>query len=81
MTVTDGELQVVLDVGRDQIRRSILDASQKRLSDVFAWTRDFGVPVLPLSTAEETAPQIRHLLGRLPARRGRSGHRMEMAHG
>jgi uncharacterized protein (DUF58 family) len=81
MTVTDGELQVVLDVGRAQIRRSILDASRARLSDVFAWTRDFGVPVLPLSTAEEAAPQLRHLLGSLPTRRGRGGRRMETAHG
>ncbi len=82
MTVTDGELQVVLDVGRDSVRRNIVEMSRERLRDVFAWTRDFGVPVLPVSTAEDPAQQIRHLLGRLPARSGREGgRRSRVAHG
>src|SRR5262249_36424295 len=72
MTVSDGELQISLDVGRDSMRKNVLEMSQARLRDVFAWTRDFGVPVVPLSTAEDPAQQIRHLLGRLPPR-GRGG--------
>ncbi|MHC2333584.1 DUF58 domain-containing protein [Bradyrhizobium sp. USDA 4454] len=75
MTVTDGELQIQLEVGRESVRRNIAQASQERLRDVFAWTRELGIPVLPLSTAEETAPQVRRLLGGLPARHGRGdGH-------
>jgi uncharacterized protein (DUF58 family) len=71
MTVTDGELQIQLEVGRDSVRQSILEATQERLKGVFAWTRELGVPVLPLSAAEETAPQLRRLLGAIPARHGR----------
>ena len=75
MTVTDGELQIHLEVGRESVRRSISEASQERLKGVFAWTQELGVPVLPLSAAEDTAQQLRRLLGTLPARTGRgSGH-------
>ena len=74
MTVTDGELQIMLEVGRDNIRKHIQELTDARLKSVFAWTREIGVPVLPLSAAEETAPQIRRLLGQLPQGRGRGGH-------
>ncbi|TXL81544.1 DUF58 domain-containing protein [Vineibacter terrae] len=71
MTVTDGELQILLDVGRAGARQGILDLAENRLRDVFQWTHDFGVPVLPLSTAEDPAQQIAHLMGhRLPGGRG-----------
>jgi uncharacterized protein (DUF58 family) len=73
MTVTDGELQIQLEVGRDSVRKSIAEATEARLSGVFAWTRELGVPVLPLSAAEETAPQLRRLLGAMPGRHGRGG--------
>ena len=66
MTVTDGELQIALDVARGDSRRHILDMSQARLRGVFAWTRELGIPVLPLSTAEEPINQLHHLLGLLP---------------
>ncbi|KRR00783.1 DUF58 domain-containing protein [Bradyrhizobium valentinum] len=74
MTVTDGELQIHLEVGREGVRQNISQALQERLKDVFAWTRELGVPVLPLSAAEDTAQQLRHLLGALPNRSGRRGH-------
>jgi len=73
MTVTDGELQIQLEVGRESVRRSIAQASEERLQEVFAWTHELGIPVLPLSAAEETIPQLRRLLGGLPARHGRGG--------
>jgi len=66
MTVTDGELQIALDVAHGSTRQSILDMSKTRLRSVFEWTLDFGVPVLPLSTAEEPVNQLHHLLGLLP---------------
>jgi uncharacterized protein (DUF58 family) len=77
MTVTDGELQIQLEVGRESVRKSILQASQERLKTVLAWTQELGVPVLPLSAAEETAPQLRRLLGGLPTRRGDGGGHMQ----
>jgi uncharacterized protein (DUF58 family) len=72
MTVTDGELQIRLDVGRDSVRRSVSQVTQDRLKTVFAWTHELGIPVLPLSAAEDTAAQVRRLLGGLPARHGRN---------
>jgi uncharacterized protein (DUF58 family) len=72
MTVTDGELQIEVEVGRDSVRRSIVESTQERLRRVFAWTRDLGVPVLPLSAAEDTAQQLGRLFGGLPGGRGRT---------
>jgi uncharacterized protein (DUF58 family) len=66
MTVTDGELQIALDVAHGATRQNILEMSKNRLRNVFEWTRDFGIPVLPLSTAEEPVNQLHHLLGLLP---------------
>lgn len=78
MTVTDGELQIRLEVGRDSVRKGISQATEERLKGVFAWTPELGVPVLPLSAAEETTTQLRRLLGAMPARHGRGGgHRTE----
>jgi uncharacterized protein (DUF58 family) len=73
MTVTDGELQIQLAVGRDSVRKNIMEATEARTRSVFAWTHELGVPVLPLSAAEETAPQLRRLLGTAAARHGRGG--------
>ncbi|MCP3397373.1 DUF58 domain-containing protein [Bradyrhizobium sp. CCGB20] len=72
MTVTDGELQIRLDVGRASVRKSVSQATQDRLKGIFDWTREIGIPVLPLSAAEDTAAQLRRLLGGLPARQGRT---------
>jgi uncharacterized protein (DUF58 family) len=74
LVVSDGELQVELDLGREGVRRSIVEMSHERLRDVLAWTRDFGVPVAPVSAAEDAADQVRRLLGRAATqrRRGRS---------
>ena len=73
MTVTDGELQIRLDVGRDTVRKSIADATAARLKGVFAWTHELGIPVLPLSAAEDTAAQLRQLLGEKTTHEGRAG--------
>lgn len=71
MTVTDGELQIQVDIGRESVRKRLSAATRERVKDVLAWTQEFGVPVLPLSAAEDTAEQLRRLFGTQPARRGR----------
>jgi uncharacterized protein (DUF58 family) len=81
MTVSDGELQIALDTARDSVRKSVLQMSEVRLRDVLAWTPELGVPVLPISAAEETAPQLRHLLGQAAARRPRSRGAIGASHG
>jgi uncharacterized protein (DUF58 family) len=73
MAVTDGELQIMLDVGEDSIRERLQQFTDARMGKVFAWTREIGVPVLPLSAAEEIPPQLRRLMGRLPGHQSRGG--------
>lgn len=67
--VSDGELQVELPFGDERIRKSILEASDRRMRHIFAWQKEILVPVMPLSTAEDIAVQIRHLLGQVASRR------------
>lgn len=71
LVVSNGELQVELLLGEEKIRKSIVDASDKRLRAILSWQHDIGVPVLPISTAEDVPQQLRHLLGRVTAMRRR----------
>jgi uncharacterized protein (DUF58 family) len=71
LVVSNGELQVELELGQQKVRESILDASDKRMRAILSWQRELGVPVLPLSTAEDVAEQVRHLLGKIANRRRR----------
>jgi uncharacterized protein (DUF58 family) len=66
LVVSDGELQVELRRGA---RKSVLNYAHGYGRAILAWEREIGVPVLPLSAAEETAPQIRHLLGQAAGQR------------
>ena len=63
MVVSDGELQVEIPIGKDVVRKDILEASDRRMRAILAWQRDLGIPVVPLSTAEDVASQVLHLLG------------------
>jgi uncharacterized protein (DUF58 family) len=63
LVVSDGQLQVEIPFGNEKIRRSILDASDRRMRHLFAWKKEIRVPVMPVSTGEDTALQVRHLLG------------------
>ena len=72
MVISDGELQVELGFGRAPQRQGIATFVEEHSRALLAWQQGIGVPVLPLSTAEDTATQLRQLLGRLdsPTRRG-----------
>lgn len=61
--VTDGELQVELTMGNKTVRERVVEVADARARRVLAWESQFGIPVLPLSTGEDTADQIRRLLG------------------
>ena len=61
LVISDHELQVELDLGR--VRRRLLKSADRRLAAVLAWQRDFGVPVLPVTTAQDSLDQLRRLLG------------------
>lgn len=71
LVVSNGELQVEVMLGEERVRKSILEASDKRLRAILSWQHELGVPVLPISTAEDVAQQLRHLLGRVAALRRR----------
>jgi uncharacterized protein (DUF58 family) len=71
LVVSNGELQVELMLGQEKIRKNILDASDKRIRSILSWQHELGIPVLPISTAEDAAAQVRHLLGQVEALRRR----------
>jgi len=71
LVVSDGELQVELGFGHGAARQRIADFAGARGQSILAWEREIGVPVLPLSAAEETAPQVARLLGQMAWRQRR----------
>jgi uncharacterized protein (DUF58 family) len=63
LVVSDGELQAEIDTGAGHVRRALTKMTSGRIAQVLDWQRRLGVPVLPLSAGEETAPQVRRLMG------------------
>jgi uncharacterized protein (DUF58 family) len=71
LVATDGELQVSLPLSRKQAHRQVTEHTSSRLDRIMDWQRQIGIPVLPIDTAEEAAPQIQRLLGQAAAPRPR----------
>ena len=67
LVVSDGEVQIEVDFGKKSSRRRLLDFAEGRLASVMAWQQEIGVPVMPISTAEDVMDQMRSLLGRAAA--------------
>ncbi|MCA0850543.1 DUF58 domain-containing protein [Salipiger thiooxidans] len=63
LIVTDGALQAEIDTGAAGARQGLAEMSRGRIREVLDWQRRFGVAILPLSTGEETLPQMRRVLG------------------
>ncbi|KUJ85501.1 MoxR protein [Ruegeria marisrubri] len=63
IVASDGQLQVSLESSDVEVRRKLQDFLDKRLEPVLGWSRKYGTPVLPLTTAEETLPQMLSLFG------------------
>jgi uncharacterized protein (DUF58 family) len=72
LVVSDGELQVELQLGQEKTRKNLLEASDKRVAFILSWQHELGIPVLPISTADDVSTQIRHLLGGVAALRRRA---------
>tara|TARA_R110002020_G_scaffold212759_2_gene419374 strand:+ start:352 stop:1350 length:999 start_codon:yes stop_codon:yes gene_type:complete len=66
LVVSDGELQAEIDTVDRTAHRRLVDMAKGRLAAVMDWQRRLGVPVLPLTSAEETLPQVLRLMGRPP---------------
>ena len=67
LVVSDGELQAQIDTADRTRHQSLREAARGRLAEILDWQRTLGVPVLPLSAAEETLPQLRRLMGLRPS--------------
>src|SRR5262245_9161162 len=63
VTVTGGELQVQVDVGKRDEWQALLAHASERVKPILDWTRTLGVPVLPISCGQDTAAQVGRLLG------------------
>lgn len=66
LIVSDGRLQAEIDAGDSTTHRHLSEMASGRLAAILNWQRRFGVPVLPLTTAEATLPQVRRLMGMGP---------------
>ncbi|MCZ6889751.1 MAG: DUF58 domain-containing protein [Gammaproteobacteria bacterium] len=70
LIASDGDLQIDVDLGSTSTHEALLAFASGRLQRIRNWQQDLGIAVLPLTTDEDTAGQIRRLLGhRQSARR------------
>lgn len=67
LVVSDGVLQAEVNTIDRTQHTSLRDMAHGRLAEVLDWQRRYGMPVLPVSTAEETLPQLRRLMGLAPS--------------
>lgn len=63
LVISDGELQAQIDSNKGDVRKKLEDYSRGRIDNILGWQRRLGVPVLPFTTAEDSARQLRRLLG------------------
>jgi uncharacterized protein (DUF58 family) len=62
IVVSGGKLQAELALGRGAVRSAIGKFAEERGKELRAWQKELGLPMLLVSAAEETAPQLRRLL-------------------
>jgi uncharacterized protein (DUF58 family) len=70
IVVSDGILQAQVDLGHETVQRKLADFTSGRLEKLFAFSQRYAVPVVPLTSAEETLPQVLQLLGGTRYRQG-----------
>ncbi len=63
IVVSDGILQAEIDTGDRTVHHRLTEMAQGRLAEVLDWQRLYGIPVLPLTTARESADQMAHYMG------------------
>ncbi|PSL21995.1 DUF58 domain-containing protein [Shimia abyssi] len=62
-TASDGALQAELDLTDAPTRDALLRYSADRLKAIHNWQLEMRLSILPLTTAQDTLPQIQHLMG------------------
>ena len=65
IVASDGRMQVDLDLEDRSVFEAVGGYGRERLAQIRAWQDDLGIAVLPITTAEDTALQVRRLLGRM----------------
>nr|WP_254452916.1 DUF58 domain-containing protein [Ruegeria atlantica] len=63
LTVSDGDRQIQLDSAEPDLSHRIRSALEDRLAQLQTWSRRYGFPVVPLTTAEPTLDQLLKLFG------------------
>jgi len=71
IVVSGGNLQAELAMGHGKVRSGIADFAKGHGDALLAWQQELGLPMLLVSAAEETAPQLRRTLGQLAWRQRR----------
>lgn len=66
MVISDGDLQANLDTRDVTTHQKLSSMLSDRLREILDFRRTLGVPVLPLSSAEDSLSQMRRLMGLAP---------------
>ncbi|MCK0198545.1 DUF58 domain-containing protein [Ancylobacter sp. 6x-1] len=74
IVATDAGRQVEVDSSARDLRQRFAASFVDRRAAIDGFSRKRAIPVLPLSTARDTADQFRELLGRRMARKVAAGH-------
>lgn len=62
IVISGGALQAELALNRGSVRAAVDSFARSRGREFRAWQKELGLSMLPVSAAEETAPQLRRLL-------------------
>lgn len=71
LVVSGGALQAALPFGHGDVRGRITEFATSRGRELLAWQQELGLPMMPVSAAEETLPQMRRLMAQLSWRNRR----------
>ena len=63
LVVTEGTLQVELDLRSEKVRAPVQKFSRARLQDVMTYLKKLAIPILPVHTGEDAVDQVRYFLG------------------
>ncbi len=63
LVVSDGVLQAAIDTNDKDTHRQLSELATGRLAEILDWQRTLGIPVLPLSSAQDSLTQMRTLMG------------------
>ncbi|WP_353476741.1 DUF58 domain-containing protein (plasmid) [Salipiger sp. H15] len=63
LVASDGRMQAEIDTSDRATLQALARMSQSHAEALQGWSRKFGIPLMPLTAAEDTVAQVRRLLG------------------